>query len=83
MEGVAVMERLTAALERIANRIDPRRPDIVDSRWVADRLGCTTTWVSDMVRSGEMPRDCVVVGTGNGKPWKFYRTKVETWLVTR
>lgn len=36
-----------------------------------------------MVRSGELPRACVVVGTGNGKPWKFHRTKVETWLAAR
>lgn len=83
MEGVAVMERLTAALERIANRIAPPPAAIVDSRWVADRLGCTTTWVADMVRSGELPRGCVVAGTGNGRPWKFHRAAVERWLATR
>jgi Helix-turn-helix domain len=83
MDGVAVMEKLMAVLERIANRIDPLPADIVDSRWVAEKLGCTTTWIADMVRSGELPRDCVVVGTGNGRPWKFHRTRVETWLASR
>jgi len=83
MDGVAVMERLTAALERIADRLDPPPADIVDSRWVADRLGCTTTWIADMVRSGEVPGECLVPGTGNGRPWKFHRTKVEAWLATR
>jgi excisionase family DNA binding protein len=83
MEGTAVLERLVAAVERIADRLDPPAADIVDSRWVADRLGCTTTWIAELVRAGELPRACVVQGTGNGKPWKFHRSKVEEWLAAR
>jgi hypothetical protein len=83
MEGTAVLERLVAAVERIADRLDPPPADIVDSRWVADRLGCTTTWIAELVRTGEVPRPCVVQGTGNGKPWKFHREKVEAWLAAR
>jgi hypothetical protein len=79
----SVMERLAVAVERIADRLDPPPSDIVGSRWVADRLGCTTTWIAELVRSGEMPRGCVVQGTGNGRPWKFHREQIEEWLATR
>jgi hypothetical protein len=77
------LERLVVACERIADRLDPPPPGIVDSPCVASRLGCTTTWVADMARRGEIPVGCVVPGTGNGRPWKFYRAKVETWIALR
>ncbi len=83
MEGTAVLERLVAAVERIADRLAPPPSDIVDSRWIADRLGCTTTWIAELVRTGEIARECVLVGTGNGKPWKFHRPKIEQWLAAR
>lgn len=71
------------AVERIADRLDPPPPDVVDSPWVAARLNCTTTWVADMARRGDIPEGCVVVGTGYGRPWKFYRTRIEEWFATR
>jgi hypothetical protein len=70
-------------LKRIADHFDPPPPDIVGSAYVASRLGCTTTWVADMVRRGEIPPHAVVPGTGNGKPWKFFRSRIDSWITSR
>jgi hypothetical protein len=70
-------------IARIADKMDPPPPDVVDSTYIAAKLGCTTTWVAEMARSGGIPKSCVVPGTGNGKPWKFYRLKTEEWLASR
>jgi len=74
---------LIGLLRRIADAIAPEPEAVVGSPYVAGKLGCTTTWVSEMVRSGEVPKGCVVPGTGNGKPWKFYRDKVDAWIASR
>lgn len=63
-------------LRRLADHFDPPPPDKVGSDYVAGRLGCTTTWIAELVRQGEIPASCVVVGTGNGKPWKFHRARI-------
>jgi hypothetical protein len=72
-----------ASLARIANALDPKPPDVVDSPYVAGRLGCTTTRVAQMARSGDIPKTCVVPGTGNGKLWKFYRDRIDRWIESR
>ena len=71
------------SLVRIADALAPQPADIVGSPIVAAKLGCTTTWVAEMARNGEIPPGCVVAGTGNGRPWKFYRAKIETWIESR
>jgi hypothetical protein len=70
-------------LKRIADHFDPPPPDKVGSDYVASRLGCTTTWIADLVRRGEIPPHCVVPGTGNGKPWKFFRSRIDSWITAR
>lgn len=70
-------------LLRIADHFDPPPPDKVGSDYVAARLGCTTTWIADQVRQGAIPASCVVVGTGNGKPWKFHRARIDEWINAR
>jgi hypothetical protein len=74
---------LLESLVRIADAIDPKKPDIVGTPYVAGRLGCTTVWVAELVRNGEIPKSCLVPGTGHGKPWKFYRGHVDRWLKSR
>ncbi len=61
----------------------PEPADIVDTPYVAQRLGCTTVWVAEMARKGEIPKNCLVPGTGNGKPWKFRREAIEHWMASR
>jgi hypothetical protein len=70
-------------LRRIADRLDPPPPDLVDTGYVAGRLGTTRTWVARMAGEGTIPRACVVEGTGNGKPWQFHRHKIDQWIATR
>lgn len=79
----ADLARIANGIERIADALAPAPAAIVDSRYVADRLGCTVVWIAEMVRNGRIPKSCVVVGTGNGKPWKFHRRQIDEWLKTR
>jgi predicted DNA-binding transcriptional regulator AlpA len=88
-----VQERIAVALERIADGFDileriadviaPSPTETVGTPYVAQKLGCTTVWVAEMVRKGQIPKSCLVAGTGVGKPWKFYRKQIESWLETR
>ncbi len=71
------------SLERLVEAIVPTPPQVVGTPYVAQRLGCTTVWVAELVRTGELPSSCVVAGTGHGKPWKFHRSKVDQWLEHR
>ena len=70
-------------LTRIADHFDPAPPNLIGSQYIAERLGCTTVWITELVRGGSIPRSCVVPGTGNGKPWKFYRVRIDEWLKQR
>ena len=74
---------MEASLARIADALDPKPPDVVDSPYVAGHLGCTTTRVAQMARAGDIPKSCIVAGTGNGKPWKFYRDRIDRWIESR
>jgi len=83
-------ERITLALEALNNsaaqlsdHVVPAPTAIVGSDYVAKRLGCTTTWVAQMVRRGMIPKSCVVAGTGKGRFWKFHRQQIEQWLAQR
>lgn len=68
---------------KMADRNHGKPPELVGSPYIAERLGCTTYWVTQMVRRGEIPSSHVVPGTGSGKPWKFYRVRVDAWLKRR
>jgi len=80
---VRAIEGVEFELRRVANHFDPPPPDKVGTPYVADRLGCTTVRITQLVRSGEIPASCVVPGTGDGKPWKFFRARIEDWLENR
>lgn len=75
--------RMADALTRLADHFVPPPADIVDTTYVADRLGCSIEWISQQARQGLIPKSCLVEGTGNGKPWKFRRHQVDDWIVNR
>jgi hypothetical protein len=83
IESTAGTNRIELSLERIADAVAPAPVEIIGTPEIAKRLGCTTVWVAEMARKGDIPTACVVPGTGNGKPWKFYREKIERWLEGR
>ena len=71
------------ALTRLADHVVPPPADIVDTTYVADRLGCSIEWISQQARQGLIPKSCLVEGTGNGKPWKFRRHQIDDWIANR
>jgi hypothetical protein len=77
------MESLAEESRRIAAHVAPEPGDVVGTPYLAQRLGCSVVWVAEMVRDGRIPKGCIVPGTGNGKPWKFYRPRIEQWLNKR
>ena len=78
-----VLAGIANDLKRIADHFDPPPPDIVDTPYIADRLGVTTTRIAQMVREGTIPKSCIVPGSGNGRLWKFRRRQIEEWLSKR
>jgi hypothetical protein len=78
-----VWSAIAAYLKRIADKLDPPEGTIVGSPYIANRLGQTTTWVAEMARNGTIPKNCIVTGTGKGKPWKFHRVLIDRWLEGR
>jgi len=81
--GDAIIVQVANALTRIANHFDPPPPDVVDTTYIADKLGCTKVWVAKMAAEGMIPKNCIVPGTGIGKPWKFYRSRIDPWILMR
>jgi Rieske Fe-S protein len=82
-QTLRVLSEMASDIKRIADHFDPQPADIVDTPYIANHLGCTTTWIAQMVRDGEIPKGCIVPGSGNGRQWKFYRRKIEDWLASR
>ncbi len=74
---------LSRNLKRIADHFDPPPPDIIGTPEVAKKISCTTVWVAKMAATGRIPANCIVAGSGNEKPWKFYRSRIEQWLESR
>ncbi|OAI41508.1 hypothetical protein AYO40_00295 [Planctomycetaceae bacterium SCGC AG-212-D15] len=74
---------IAESLARIADHVAPLPSDIVGTPYIAQRLGCTTSWITELIKTGEIPKNCIVEGTGNGKPWKFHRRAIEEWIKTR
>jgi len=77
------MDELVGEVRRISNHFDPPASEVVGTDYLAKALGCTQTWIAELVRTGEIPPSCIVPGTGNGKPWKFYRRKLDRWMRER
>lgn len=82
-EVVMCLDRIASSLERIANKLDPPPDDIVGTPYLARKLGCTTTYISLLIRTGKIPLSCIVAGTGNGRMWKFHRQRIDTWIQDR
>lgn len=71
------------ALARLADHFVPPPADIVDTTYVAGRLGCGVEWISQQAKRGRIPKSCILEGSGNGKPWKFRRLQIDEWIANR
>jgi len=84
LERIAVaIDEATLEMHRIANHVAPAPGDIVGTPFLAKQLGCSVVWAGEMARNGQIPKSCIVPGSGNGKPWKFYRRQLEEWVNKR
>jgi hypothetical protein len=79
----AAMEALLGESRRVADHVVPTVGEVVGTPYLAKHLGCSVVWAAEMARTGQIPKYCVVPGTGNGKPWKFFRERIEEWLIKR
>jgi hypothetical protein len=77
------LDALVRQVRRIADHYDPPPPDVVDSGYVARKLDLTTTRIAELARDRQIPSSCIVPGTGDGKPWKFYRPRIDEWIASR
>jgi Helix-turn-helix domain len=86
-KGLVQQNEILASIERnlasIATALNPETPEVVGTRYVADRLGQTTQWVAEMARLGIIPKSCLAEGSGRGKQWKFRRSKIDQWIENR
>lgn len=80
----AVLGSIANDMKHIRMKLAPGpEREIVGARHVADALGCSTQWIGEQVRTGSIPKSCIVPGTGSGKPWKFYKEHIDRWLKSR
>jgi hypothetical protein len=77
------LDSIEVSLGRIADALVPAPSDIVGTPYIAKRLGCTTAWVTDLIKKGEIPKACIVEGTGHGKVWKLHRRQIDEWIKGR
>ncbi len=79
----AYLAVIANSLKRLADHFIPPPADIIGTDYIADKLGCTKVWVAKMAADGIIPRNALVPGTGNGKVWKFYRSRIDPWIEMR
>jgi hypothetical protein len=77
------LDDIASNIRRIADHLAPIPTAKVGTTYIAEKLDCTTVWVTEMIRNGKLPANCIVPGTGNGKPWKFFRARIDGWLASR
>jgi len=80
---MVVLERIAQALERLADHVSPPNRTTVGTRYIAERLGISTKWVGDLVRSDEIPKSCICPKSGGGKYWRFWKVEVDQWIEER
>lgn len=79
LRAILALERIADAIERLA----PPLNEYVDTRFVSECLGCSDEYVARLARTGQIPQNCIVAGSGQGKPWKFHKVKIQEWIQTR
>jgi len=79
-KALEVLGGIATDIRRVADSLSPTPPQKVGTGYIADRLACSKTWITELARDKRIPKCCIVQGTGNGKPWKFHRREVDNWI---
>ncbi len=75
---IRAMESQAESLRRLADFFAPDPTKIVGTPYVRKKLGLKTTQaVRDRIKAGQIPKPCIVRGSGSGTPWKFHRDKID------
>lgn len=78
--ALELLDGIATDIRRVADTLSPTPPQKVGSDYIAQKLGCSKAWITELARDNRLPRCCVVQGTGNGKPWRFHRREVDHWI---
>ncbi len=76
-------------LQRLCDAIAPAPTYTVGTESVAKATGLNQNYVSQLAdgrkiaKVRKIPQECIVPGSGHGKPWKFYREPIDKWIETR
>ena len=69
-------------LQRITEHFTPQ--EVVGTDYVANRLGCSSQYVSRMATEGNIPKACIKVSSGERRQrWKFFRSEIDRWIEGR
>lgn len=74
---------IVAELRRIADHVDPPNLEVVGTSYVAERIGVTTKWVGDLVRTRKIPKFCICPKSGGGNYWRFWKKQIDKWIEER
>ena len=80
---INAIEEMATDISRLANHFDPPPPNVVDTQYVASEMSVSIAYVGELARKGEIPTNCLVPGSGEGKCWKFYRSRITKWIASR
>jgi predicted DNA-binding transcriptional regulator AlpA len=73
---------IRTSLQRIAEHFTPQ--EIVGTDYIANRLGCSSQYVSRMAKEGAIPKSCIKVSSGERRQrWKFIRSEIDRWIDER
>jgi len=79
----AALEDIAMNFQRLVDFMAPAPAAKVGTKYVADRIGRTQTWVAQLARDEEIPGGCIAQGTGKGEKWTFFRDRIDKWIETR
>ncbi len=75
------MERIAYGIERLIEVLVPKTSELVGTEYVASQLGVSKQWVGKMAEKGTIPKGCIAPKVSGGRIWKFYRDKIDAWLL--
>ncbi|MHB8974567.1 MAG: helix-turn-helix transcriptional regulator [Pirellulaceae bacterium] len=69
-------------LQRITEHFTPQ--EVVGTDYIANRLGCSSQYISRMATEGTIPKACIKVSSGERRQrWKFFRSEIDRWIAER
>ena len=74
-------ERIAQGIERLIEVLVPKTSELVGTEYIASKIGKSKQWIGKMAERGAIPKDCIAPKVSGGRIWKFYRDKIDAWLL--